>query len=195
MQELDNFSRFPAKRFDSTSRPTPPARLPQSHSGQSLSSGQYEVPPPLTDKGKTLVSSQKGTCFNCKQPEHFAAQYPKRSLVIDSREEEKGDSHEETYDPPTIEDVEEEEEYDQLAMIKLSQPSKLNLGVVRCDIAQPLPSYDWRRTSILTTTILINDKTCKILINSESCVNAISRNTVNRKGLKPVQYPKPYKVS
>ena len=30
VQELDRFTRFPAKKFDSTSRPTPPARPPQS---------------------------------------------------------------------------------------------------------------------------------------------------------------------
>ena len=70
------------------------------------------------------------------------------------------------YDPPTLEDVDEEEEFNQLAMIRLSQPTLPDLEVVRCAIAQPVPTDDWRRTAILTTNILINDKTCKILIDS-----------------------------
>ena len=79
-------------------------------------------------------------------------------------------------------------------MITCPQPPTPNLGVIRCIITQPVLSDDWRRTTILTTNILINDKPCKILIDSGSCVNAISRNTINRTGLKPVSHPKPYNV-
>ena len=119
-------------------------------------------------------------------------------MAIDDREfeeENEGDMQEHTYDPPTLEDVDEEEEFDQLAMITHPHQVQPDLGVVRCAIAHPVPTDDWRRTAILTTNILINDKPCKILIDSGSCVNAISRNTINRTGLKPVQHPKPYKVS
>ena len=67
------------------------------------------------------MSSQKGVRFKCQQPRHFAAQCPKRSLAIDDREieEEEGELQGQTYDPPTLEDVDEEAEFDQLAMIKL----------------------------------------------------------------------------
>ena len=66
------------------------------------------------------MSSQKGVCFKCQQPGYFAAQCPKQSLVIDDREieeEEERDLQEQTYDPPTTEYVDEEEEFDQLTMI------------------------------------------------------------------------------
>ena len=100
-----------------------------------------------------------------------------------------------TYEPPTIDDLNDEEEFDQLAIVKLPQSSKPDLGVVRCAIAQPIPSTDWRRTAILTTNILINDKPYKVLIDSGSCVNAIFRSTVNRTRLAAVPHPKPYHVS
>ena len=67
------------------------------------------------------MSSQKGVCFKCQQPGHFAAQCPKRSLAIDDREieeEEERDLQEQTYDPPTTKYVDDEEEFDQLTMIK-----------------------------------------------------------------------------
>ena len=78
------------------------------------------------------MSNLKCPYFRSKQPGHFAAQCPTRSLAIDNQENDKeGEIQEETYDPPTIDDVvEEDEEYDQLTMIKLSQPTKPDLLVV-----------------------------------------------------------------
>ena len=110
-------------------------------------------------------------------------------------EEEEGELQELTYDPPTLDDLNEEEEFDQLAIIKFFQPLKLYLGVVRCVIAQPVPANDRRRTAILTMNVLINDKPYKVLIDSGSCINAISRSTINRTGLAAVPHPKPYHVS
>ena len=142
------------------------------------------------------MSNQRGICFKCQQPGHFAAQCPKRNLAIGEQEsEEEGDLQELMYDPPTLDDLNDEEKFDQLAIVKLPQPLKLDLGVVRCAIAQPLPLNDWRRTVILTMNILINDKPYKVLIDSGSCVNAISRSTINRTGLAAVPHPKPYQVS
>ena len=105
------------------------------------------------------------------------------------------DIEEETFDPQFDEDVGEKIDYEQKDMIKLLTPVKPDLGVVRCAITQPKVSDDWRRIAILTTNVMINDKPCKILIDSGSYVNAISRNTVNRTGLRSIQHPKTYKVS
>ena len=75
------------------------------------------------------------------------------------------------------------------------RPDQVQLNVVRCALAQPQPITDWRKTFILSTNILINGKPCKVLVDSGSCVNAISRGTIGRTGLQVTPHPKPYKVS
>ena len=87
------------------------------------------------------MSNQKGISFKCQQPGHFAAQCPKRALAIGEQEseEKEGDVQEWMYEPPTIDDLNDEEEFDQLAIVKLPQSSKPDLGVIRCAIAQPVP--------------------------------------------------------
>jgi len=45
--------------------------------------------------------------------------------------------------------------------------------VVQCTLAQPKDIVDWRRTTIFYTWIKIGDKTCKIIIDSESCINVV----------------------
>ena len=69
------------------------------------------------------------------------------------------------------------------------------LGVVRCILTQAKEQEDWRRTSILQTFIKISEKVCKVILDSGSCVNAISNNTIKNLGLSPVPHPNPYKVS
>ena len=69
------------------------------------------------------------------------------------------------------------------------------LGVVRCILSQTKVQEDWRRTNILQTFLKLGDKVCKIIIDSGSCVNAISTSTVKMLGLTPVPHPNPYKVS
>ena len=56
--------------------------------------------------------------------------------------------------------------------------SDLRLGVVRYVLAQTKESEDWRRTSIFHTFIKFGDKICKVIIDSGSCINAISTDTV-----------------
>ena len=70
------------------------------------------------------MSNQRGICFKCQQPGHFAAQCPKRPLAIgEQASEEEGDVQEWTYGPPTLDDLNDEEEFDQLAMVKLRHSS------------------------------------------------------------------------
>ena len=85
VQEIDRYAIMPTRRFDPPSKPTPPARPPPTQHGQSFNSGQHGSPSPFVNKDKALMSSQKGMCFKCQQPGHFAAQCPKQSLVIDDR--------------------------------------------------------------------------------------------------------------
>ena len=71
----------------------------------------------------------------------------------------------------------------------------IHLGVVRCILAQPLVSDDWRRTTIFHTYCRLSGKVCKVIIDSGSCINAISTGTVTCLGLTPVDRPLPYRVS
>ena len=69
------------------------------------------------------------------------------------------------------------------------------LGVVMCGLSQSKPTDDWRRTSLLRTIIMINKVPCKVILDSGSCINAISHQTVIKTGLKLVPHPQPLKVS
>jgi len=69
------------------------------------------------------------------------------------------------------------------------------LGVVRCIMTQTKEQEDWRRTSILHTFVKIGEKVCKIVIDSGSCVNAISTSAAKSLGLPTEPHPNPYKVS
>ena len=69
------------------------------------------------------------------------------------------------------------------------------VAVVRCILGQPKDTVNWRRTTIFHTWINIGDKNCKIIIDSESCINALSSSLIPKIGLKTVPHPSPYKVT
>jgi len=70
-----------------------------------------------------------------------------------------------------------------------------HIGVVRCILTQAQTEEDWCWTSILRTFIKIRNKVCKIIIDSGSCVHAITTETAKSLGLTLVPHPSPYKVS
>ena len=69
------------------------------------------------------------------------------------------------------------------------------LFVVRCAYSQPKEKEDWRRTSIFQTLTKIGGKTCKVIVDSGSCINAVSSKVLEKVGLKAVPHPHPYNVS
>ena len=54
---------------------------------------------------------------------------------------------------------------------------------------------DPRRTSIFYTYVKINGQACKVIVDSGSCVNAISDAVIQRTGLTTINHPTPYDVS
>ena len=63
------------------------------------------------------------------------------------------------------------------------------VAIVRCTLAQPKDTDDWRRTTIFHTWTKIGDKNCKIIVDSESCINAVSSNLISKIVLKRVPHP------
>ena len=69
------------------------------------------------------------------------------------------------------------------------------LGVVRYTLAQPEQPNDWRRTVIFQTCTKIKNKSCKVVVDSGSCFNAVASKLITTLGMKPVKHPNPYKVA
>ena len=67
--------------------------------------------------------------------------------------------------------------------------------MVRCALAEQRDINDWRRSAIFQIYTKCGDKTCKVIIDSGSCINAVSSNVVSRLSLKLTPHPNPYKVS
>jgi len=57
--------------------------------------------------------------------------------------------------------------------------SSTYMFVVRCVSSQPTQK-DWRRTAIFHTFIKIGDKNCKVIVNRESCINAVSSKMIEK---------------
>ncbi|KAG2717127.1 hypothetical protein I3760_03G158600 [Carya illinoinensis] len=74
-------------------------------------------------------------------------------------------------------------------------PDTPRLSVVRCTLTQSKDDDDWRRHAIFHAYIKINNKGCKVIADSGSCINAVSVTTVSRLGLQSVPHPQPYSVS
>ena len=145
------------------------------------------------DKGKAPETQKtaRPVCFRCQKVGHFASTYPTRSQHIAEPEENEPEPTEgcteEVYeaDPALVDEYEEED----------TPIESGPLGVVRCILSQTKVQEDWRRTNILHTFFKLGDKVCKVIIDSGSCVNAISTNAIKSFGLAPIPHPHPYKVS
>ena len=67
------------------------------------------------------------------------------------------------------------------------------ISVIRCAFSKE--NDDWRRTTIFHTFIKIGDKNWKVILDSRSCVNAVSSKMIEKVGGKAESHPHPYKVS
>ena len=72
---------------------------------------------------------------------------------------------------------------------------RTQLGVVKCTLAQPKPLNDWRRTVIFQTCTKIENKSCKVIVNSDSCINAVVSKLITTLGMTPVKHSNPYKIT
>ena len=68
------------------------------------------------------------------------------------------------------------------------------MSVAECVLSQPAENDDWRTATFHTFT-KIGDKSCKVIVNIESCINAISFRLCENLGLEIVPQPHPFNVS
>uniref|UniRef100_A0A2N9IG07 RNA-directed DNA polymerase n=1 Tax=Fagus sylvatica TaxID=28930 RepID=A0A2N9IG07_FAGSY len=143
-------------------------------------------------------------CFKCQGFGHVAAQCPNRTLFI-TEDECEDDLEEEVYEPECLEDLDDYEgDTKCLGCIRVISPHASlpedatdgpRLIVVRCALTLPKESEDWRRSNIFHTYVKCGSTNCKVIIDSGSCINAVSSNLVTRLGVKLIPHPNPYKVS
>lgn len=55
--------------------------------------------------------------------------------------------------------------------------------------------YDWRRSTLFSSTCTVHGKVCRFIIDSGSCDNIFSESTVTKLGLAVEKHPKPYKLA
>ena len=76
------------------------------------------------------------------------------------------------------------------------QPTmSIQLSVARCALSQPKEKDDWRGTTIFHIIIKISSRSCKIIVDSRSCINNVSSTVVSKLDLKVVPHPHSYKVT
>jgi len=67
------------------------------------------------------------------------------------------------------------------------------ISIVRCVFSKE--KNDWKSTAIFHTFIKIGDNNWKVIVNSGSCVNAVSSKIIEKVGWKAEPHPHPYKMS
>ncbi|XP_028551249.1 uncharacterized protein LOC114579787 [Dendrobium catenatum] len=181
------------KQFDS--RPNPyhtSTSQPQHRPTNSIGSRPTAstAPPRPDSKGKAPErdapkANSRTKCYRCHGYGHIASQCssPYKVTII-----EEVDDDEEEPDTDLIHHVDEEEEF-------FTEDEPVTLQVVRCALSQPKPSDDRRRTSIFHTFTRIGDKNCKVIIDSGSCINAVSSAMISKLNIKSTPHPNPYKVA
>jgi hypothetical protein len=143
-------------------------------------------------------------CFKCQGFGHVAAQCPNRTLFI-TDDECEDDLEEEVYEPECLEDLDDYEgDTKCLGCIRIISPhgnlpedatDMPRLIVVRCALTLPKESEDWHRSNIFHTYVKCGSTNCKVIIDSGSCINAVSSSLVTRLRVQLIPHPNPYKVS
>ncbi|GFZ08222.1 hypothetical protein Acr_20g0000300 [Actinidia rufa] len=171
------------RRFESRNTPKPPATLPPFRPVPNTA-------PFLRDgKERGILAESPGMkstlqCYKCQGFGHKATNCGNRTLFFNSQGQNyEGDDIEEQLYEPDLENLPESNED--------CEGGEVSLGVVRCALTQAKEDNDWRRNAIFYTYIKCGEKNCKVIIDSGSCINAVSSSTVSCLGLKPGHFDVP----
>ncbi|GFY88904.1 hypothetical protein Acr_06g0008440 [Actinidia rufa] len=151
------------------------------------------APLPRDGKENGILAESPGMkstfqCYKCQGFGHKAVNCGNRTLFVNSQDQNhEGDNIEEQLYEPDLENLPESDEY--------CEGGDITLGVVRCALTQTKEDNDLRCNAIFHTYIKCREKDCKVIIDSGSCINAVSSSTVSRLGLNPVPHPSPYHIS
>ena len=112
-------------------------------------------------------------CYKCQDFDHKAANCGNRTLFVKSKDQNHGGDgiEEQLYEL----DLENLLEFDEDCV-----KGDTTLGVVRCALAHPKEYNDWWHNAIFQTYIKCREKDCKVIVDSKSCINAVSSSTVSR---------------
>jgi len=123
--------------------------------------------------------------YKCQGYGHLAASCPNlvKITIIDGTPTEvtESDTEEYTYHPKVVET--DESSSDDVGLNCIRPTPSTHLPVVKCVLFQLARKDDWRRTATFHTFTKIGDKSCKVIVNSENCINAISSRLYENLGL------------
>jgi hypothetical protein len=184
---------FSNNRVQSTSSTTP-TRAPEA------SKSPAPAPAPSSSSVNSTGRSQDTQCHRCKGYGHMMRDCPsKRALLIkDNGEYTSASDIEEEYtmlatDPVgNHHDNEEEEEEEQYGAE--SSDKYLSLIVQRVLSVQMEQAEQSQRHNLFQTKFIINNRSCRVIIDGGSCNNLASMDMVEKLGLTTKQHPRPYYI-
>jgi len=133
-------------------------------------------------------------CYKCQGYEHVAANCPtlvKIALVNGKHEVVSESESEEFIFQEEESDMDDDTTGDSIGLNCIQLTTSIHLFVVRCALSQLKEKDDWRRTTMFHLIIKNGGRSCKIIVDSRNCINAVSSTVIAKIGLKAVPHPHP----
>ena len=92
-------------------------------------------------------------------------------------------------------DTDKEITWDDIGLNRIRPTPLTHLSVIRRVHSQPVEKNDWKITATFYTSIKIDDKNCKLIVDNGCFINAISSKAIESLGLEVVPHPHSNKVS
>jgi len=147
----------------------------------------------VDSKGKSVANdfakvSPMIKCYRCQVYGHVATNCssPSKIALINGLHvvESELESDKFTFQHGEVDsDVDEEITGDDVGFNCIRLTPSIHLSVVRCALSQPKEKDDWRRTTMFHTFTRIGGRSYKVIVDSGSCINAVSSTIIANFGL------------